>query len=424
MNRWETVDTQGSGEQAANPGKSGIRLDDIAPKHYNSPVQWLTLDWTRLSTTGGRSVKRPERVAVIGVGILGACVGWNLSRRGTKVVFIDAGKPGEGVTNWSFSWVNASNKTVRKSYFDLNVASMAAHRELAETLGPDSWWYPRGHLRWADDPATEAKLLETAALLADWDYQVEALTGIEVRRRLEPALTVPDEVPVLFYPDEAWVHGRHLVGRLVGQAVASGAELRAGTAVRDIGTRADGSVRTVALSDGSCLDVDIVVNAAGPSACNVAGLVARPLPMRREPGVVTRISCERVPVHRPMHAPHIEIRPDGDASAALHSREIDALIEAGESPSELARLLRELARHVVPALGNSRITGTRVSNRPIPADGFPSVGTVPSVPGYYEAVSHSGITLGPLIGRLLASEIHGGKRDQMLADFRPDRFPA
>ncbi|MEU8150387.1 FAD-dependent oxidoreductase [Nonomuraea sp. NPDC048901] len=368
------------------------------------------------------SVKRPERVAVIGVGILGACVGWNLSRHGAKVIFIDAGQPGEGVTNWSFSWVNASNKTARRSYFDLNVAGMAAYRELAGTIGPDSWWYPSGHLRWTDDPAAEAKLLETAGLLAGWDYRVEVCTGAEVRRRLEPALTMADEAPVVFYPDEAWVHGRHLVGRLVGQAVAAGAEHRFGTTVSDIGTGADESIRTVTLSDGSRLDVDIVVNAAGPSASHVAGLIARHVPMRREPGVVTRIGCAQVPVHRAMHAPHIEIRPDGDASVVLHSREIDALIDTVEDPAELARLLHELARQVVPEFADSRVVQTRVSNRPIPADGFPSVGAVPSVPGYYEAVSHSGITLGPVIGRLLASEIVGGERDELLADFRPERF--
>lgn len=372
----------------------------------------------------GGSVQRSERVAVIGVGILGASVGWNLSRHGAEVVFIDAGRPGEGVTNWSFSWVNASNKTVRRSYFDLNVAGMVAYRELAETIGPDSWWHPSGHLRWAGDPAAEAKFLETAGLLAGWDYRVEVYTGAEVRRRFEPALAVPGRAPVLFYPDEAWVHGRHLVGRLVGRAVASGAELRSGTAVCDIGIGigSDGSIRTVTLSDGSSLDVDIVVNAAGPSASQVAGLVARHLPMRREPGVVTRIDCAQLPVHRAMHAPHIEIRPDGDASMVLHSREIDALIDTGEDPAELARLLHESARHVVPELGNSRIAQTRVADRPIPADGFPSVGAVPSVPGYYEAVSHSGITLGPVIGRLLAAEILSGKRDELLADFRPERF--
>ncbi|MEV0348918.1 FAD-dependent oxidoreductase [Nonomuraea sp. NPDC050680] len=368
------------------------------------------------------SVKRPERVAVIGVGVLGASVGWNLSRHGAKVVFIDAGQPGEGVTNWSFSWVNASNKTARKSYFDLNVAGMAAYRELARTIGPDSWWHPSGHLRWTDGPAAEAKLLETAELLAGWDYQVEVYTGAEVRRRLEPALTMPGEAPVVFYPDEAWVHGRHLVGRLVGQAVASGAEHRFGAAVCDIGTGTDGSIRTVVLSDGSRLDVDTIVNAAGPSASHVAGLIARHLPMRREPGVVTRIGCAQVPVRRAMHAPHIEIRPDGDASMVLHSREIDALIDTGEDPAEFGRLLHESARHVVPELDDSRIVQTRVANRPIPADGYPSVGAVPSVSGYYEAVSHSGITLGPVIGRLLASEILSGKSDEMLADFRPERF--
>lgn len=113
-----------------------------------------------------------------------------------------------------------------------------------------------------------------------------------------------------------------------------------------------------------------------------------------------------------------------DRSRCLrHSREVDALIDTGEAPAELARLLHESARHVVPQLGDARIAETQVADRPIPGDGFPSVGAVPSVPGYYEAVSHSGITLGPVIGRLLASEILSGRTDDMLADFRPERFP-
>lgn len=374
---------------------------------------------------GSASQRQHVRVAVIGAGVIGACVGWNLVRQGAEVVLVDAGRPGEGVTDWSFSWVNASNKTVRRSYFDLNVAGIAEYRELAGTIAPDAWWHPSGHLRWTDDPAAQAKVMEIAGLLTDWDYRVEVFTGAEARRRFEPALTVPDRTPVVFYPDEAWVHGRRLVERLVGAAAAAGAEQRFGVAVRAVGTASDGGVRNVELTDGSRVEADIVVNAAGPAAAAVAELVGRDLPMRREPGVVTRIDCAGpVPIQRAVHAPHIEIRPDGDASMVLHSREVDALIDAGEDAARLGRRLHAGVRQVIPALDSSRITATRISNRPIPADGFPSVGAVPSVPGYYEAVSHSGITLGPVIGRLLASEIATGRRPGLLADFRPERFGA
>jgi glycine/D-amino acid oxidase-like deaminating enzyme len=368
------------------------------------------------------SGSQPPRVAVIGTGVLGASVGWNLQRQGADVTFLDAAQPGQGVSRWSFSWVNASNKTVSRPYFDLNVAGMAAHRELAGTIGADSWWHPVGHLRWTDEPAAEAKLLETVELLAAWDYNVEVHSGTEVRR-LEPAVAVPDEARAVFYPDEAWVHGRNLVTKLVDRAVLIGAKHRFGTAVRGIDTHADGGVRAVVLADGRRLEVDAVVNAAGPAAADVAALLARQLPMRWEPGAVARIACPSVPVGRPMHAPHIEIRPHDDTSLMVHSREVDALIDAGTDPAELGRLLHESARHVIPGLAGSGVAETHVSNRPIPADGFPSVGGVPSVPGYYEAVSHSGITLGPVLGRLLAAEILGGVRDELLAEFRPERFP-
>jgi hypothetical protein len=91
------------------------------------------------------------RVAVVGTGIVGACVGQALARRGAQVMMIDAGEPGAGVTKWSFSWVNASNKTHTRSYFDLNVAGTAAYEDLVLELGSSEWWHQTGHLRWCDD---------------------------------------------------------------------------------------------------------------------------------------------------------------------------------------------------------------------------------------------------------------------------------
>ena len=112
------------------------------------------------------------RIGVIGVGIIGASVGWHLANHGAEVVMIDAGRPGEGVTNWTFSWVNVSNKTETKEYFDLNVAGVAAHADLAATLGAGEWWHPSGHIRWFEDSDGAERLKD----------QVDLLEAMGVRR--------------------------------------------------------------------------------------------------------------------------------------------------------------------------------------------------------------------------------------------------
>jgi glycine/D-amino acid oxidase-like deaminating enzyme len=362
------------------------------------------------------------RVGVIGVGIVGASVGWHLSNRGVEVVMIDAGQPGGGVTNWSFAWVNASNKTETREYFDLNVAGMAAHRDLAAALGPGEWWHPSGHIRWFDDSDRTDGLQTQVDLLRSWGYDAMVWEAGRARRLLEPDVAFPsDDWPVAVYGDEGWVHGRSLVDRLAGEAENQGAELCVGNAVTGISLR-DGQPNEIALASGRRLEVDGVVNAAGPAGARIAALVERVLPMREEPGIVARLRCERVPIRRAMHSPHVELRPDGEDRVAIHSREIDAFIDQDGETQELARRLRGLAVDAVPALAASELVGSNVGMRPIPGDGFPSVGAVEGLGGYYEAITHSGITLAIIIGRLLSEEIVEGTVDDLLRPFRPGRF--
>jgi glycine/D-amino acid oxidase-like deaminating enzyme len=361
------------------------------------------------------------RIAVVGVGIVGASVGWHLTRRGVEVVMIDSGPPGEGVSNWSFSWVNASNKTETRGYFDLNVAGMAAHRDLAAALGPGRWWYPSGHLRWFDDAGRTEGLRNQVDHLRSWGYKAALWEAGRVRRLLEPDVEFPsDDTPVAVFPDEGWIHGRSLVDRLVEEAENQGAELCIGRAVSGISLREGHTLIT--LAGGPRIEVDGVVNAAGPAGAQIAALVGRVLPMRHEPGLVARLQCERVPIRRAMHSPHVELRPDGENLVAIHSREIDAFIDQDQDRRELAKRLRRLAVEVVPALGPAELVGSRVALRPIPGDGFPSVGAVEGLAGYYEAITHSGITLGMIIGRLLALEVVDGTVDDLVKSFRPGRF--
>ena len=46
------------------------------------------------------------RIAVIGAGIVGGAIAFNLARRGADVALVDAGEPGMGATSHSFAWIN------------------------------------------------------------------------------------------------------------------------------------------------------------------------------------------------------------------------------------------------------------------------------------------------------------------------------
>jgi len=81
-----------------------------------------------------------------------------------------------------------------------------------------------------------------------------------------------------------------------------------------------------------------------------------------------------------------------------------------------------LVVEAVPALAGPAVADARAMSRPIPADGFPSVGALDDLPGYYEAVAHSGITLAAVIGELLAEEITDGEVSPLIRPYRPGRF--
>ena len=74
-------------------------------------------------------------------------------------------------------------------------------------------------------------------------------------------------------------------------------------------------------------------------------------------------------------------------------------------------------------------SATSKVNVPAPALNMPSklptasvAGPLPSVPWLYVVATHSGITLAPLLGNLVAEEIIATSPQALLTAFRPDRL--
>lgn len=360
------------------------------------------------------------RVVVVGAGIVGASVAYRLAHGGAEVTVVDRGRAGAGTTSASFAWLNANHKTPR-AYFDLNLAGMVEHRRLRDELEGAPWLHEGGMLCWAGSSAEDEELRRRAARLHQWGYAVEWWPAREVRAGLEPALALPDDVEVAFFPDEGWVDAPGLTQALLRRAELRGTQLHEGVSVAAAEKLSAGRVR-LRLDDGRRLEADAVVNAAGTGAPAVARVFDRDLPFEPTTGLLVRLHVPGAPLARVLRGPRLNIRPDGQGHLLAHMEDIDERLRAGENRDDLVRELVQRTGELLPSAGPAEVTETMVGTRPIPEDGFPSLGAVAVHPGYYEAVTHSGVTLGPLLGRLLAAEILEGKVDALADPFRPDRF--
>ncbi|HET7037947.1 MAG TPA: FAD-binding oxidoreductase [Thermomicrobiaceae bacterium] len=362
-----------------------------------------------------------QRVAVIGAGVVGSSIAFRLAQAGAEVWLLDRAQPGGGTTGSSFAWANANQKTPR-DYYELNYAGLREHYRLREELGEAPWFHPEGNLMWDEDP-TELK--QRVARLRDWDYAAEWRGAAEVSQELEPRLRfAAPETPVAFFPEEAWIEAPRLAAALIERGRAHGLTARFGDEVRAIERQGE-QVAAVRLASGERIPVDAVVNAAGPGADRVAALLDLPLPLGPTRGLLVRLAAAGAPLGRIAHTPGVNLRPDGPGHLLIHHESIDHQLGERTGIALDDPLVAELRRRALAALdglGEAPVVAARIGTRPLPVDGRSCLGAVSAAPGYYEAVTHSGVTLGPLLGRLLTGEILSGEVDPLAAPFRPDRF--
>lgn len=364
-------------------------------------------------------------VAIIGGGIIGAATAYRLAATGARVTLLEAHEPGRGTSASSFAWLNSARKQPR-DYHDLNVAGIAEHLALAGEFDAASWLHRDGGLHWATTERGAANLQAQAERLLAWGYAMERITAAEARE-LEPGLLLDPEVvrAVWHTPVEGWCDVPQLVGALLDRARERGATVRPGSAVVAVG-REGGRATGLHLADGTRVAADAVVVCAGPRAAEVAALFAVALPVERVPGLLAVTAPVRQPLRRVCLTEEITLRPDPSGGLVLaHADDLDATIAADTPLAPLPPACDiALARggEFFPEVLRVGLASARIGVRPIPGDHVSIVGTLPGWDNAYIAATHSGVTLGPLLGRLIAEEILTGQAAAQTAPFRPDRF--
>ena len=93
-----------------------------------------------------------------------------------------------------------------------------------------------------------------------------------------------------------------------------------------------------------------------------------------------------------------------------------------DDPEGQAEEILHRAKRLIPEAEGIGLARHTIGWRPMPQDGLPVLGFSEGAPDVYVAVMYSGVTLAPLVGRLVASEILDGLSIEMLEPYRVSRF--
>ncbi|AZO12007.1 MULTISPECIES: FAD-binding oxidoreductase [unclassified Mesorhizobium] len=366
-----------------------------------------------------------HRVAVVGAGIFGVSTALHLARAGAQVTLITESTVASGASGRSLSWLNSA-RIRSAAYHALRMAGLDRYRTLAQQQPDANWLRFDGGLTWdADDERNEIAAVFKHEKAIGYDAR---LLRPEEIAAVTPGIDTSAVTPqgAIFNPAEGWVDLPSLIGLLLGEFKARGGTLleNAGQASVNV---ANGRARGVRSALGDPIEADSVLVATGAA---VPALVAESgvrIPDATPISLLVRTKPLNSPLKAVLNTPRVAVRPTLDGALVLDSAWSEEEVEINPDGTygvreETVKGLLHAASHVLEGNPELGLDGYGVGPKPIPADGEPVLGQLDSIPGYHVAFSHSGATLGLIVGELLGQEILTGEPHPMLATFQPARF--
>lgn len=357
-------------------------------------------------------------VVVIGGGIVGASIALHLTDAGVDTVVVERDASPQGASSASFASLTALDETSRDSYLLKTLGIVGWHR-WGKRLGREIGLRWGGEVRWAQSRDGAAELVDKVERAHARGYPVRLIST----KQLKELVTVADPEPVeaaSFAPEDGQVEP--------AKVIAAAKE-----ALREAGSRFIHGRGKVVVNDGGVdvvvaderVEASTVVLAAGAESAALADRLGWEVPMVPSPGLLVTtspaapIAAQTIYV-TPASGPPVHLRQLDDGRVLIGERGQDWVAQ-NPTRRHASTLLHQAARFF-PALADVEIDSFSVEWRPMPGDRAPIIGPAPGLPSLYIAVMHSGVTLAPAVGELVAHELVEGRPAARLEPFRPARF--
>lgn len=375
--------------------------------------------------------KTQPHIAIVGGGIIGCSVALHLARSGASVTLFEKNILASGATKNSLAWINPV--TNNADYMHLRLLSMAHWRELDSRLKAGVIW--GGSISWTKGEKKAAILRAKTALLAKTGTPFQTLPDSQAIEKLSTAVshigTVSD---ALYLPRDGHVDPVHATHVFAAEARRLGAAIHEHSEIVSVERKAD-KVVAVHLAEKR-IPVDQVIFVGGTDTPHLMSMLGIPFELRHAPGLVVH-SKPRPIVTRMVYEASGELEfkqyANGQIITSLTSGPPDLPQHQGIRAHQMqyptknlrewhGKMLLSRTAAYLPAAASAEPEEILLGFRPMPMDKMPVIGPVPGQKGCYMIVTHSGITLSPILGKLAAQEMLGSAPASVLAPFRPTRF--
>lgn len=349
------------------------------------------------------------RTLVIGAGMLGSAIAWRLAEAGLPVRMIDAGDGAEQASQGSLCWLNAAT-CADAEYAAFRIRSLRMWHEIA-ARHPDCPVQFQGSVVWTDTPSDTDTQID---LMTHLDWPVERLAHADLQALFPGAHHVPDAA--LLAPREGTAHPGQIVHWVRARAMAAGAQVSGGTVIGL--TQAAGRIAGVTLDDGTEIDSEAVIIAAGRNATPLLQGAGLALPQRPGEGLTGWTQPCAAVVGHAVSSDRLDFWQDHMGRVLFTSPAAKTPQNAdGMDEQDMLRALAGLC----PQLADATVDRSFARTRPLPLDGLPALGhTGPE--GLFVACTHSGMTLAPVIADSLAAAVSGTGKSDITARFHIERF--
>lgn len=385
---------------------------------------------------------QPYDVAIVGGGIIGLSCGYYLAKRKKRVVVLEAGGFGDGASGACDDMILLQSKKPGIN-LELAIESLELYRALRSELQDDLGFANYGGMVLIRSQQELRLMEEFVQQQRSYGLEVEILDEKEMHKR-QPFIS-RDFIASTYSSIDAQadpfavMHAFERTGRELGMTV------RRQTPVLAIACDRHGDFLLTTPKETYLAPQ--VINAAGAWANQVASLVGLHVPITPKRGQI--VITEKIPpvgqtnlwsakylvtklkegVEIPLSEEEQELglgfaftRSAGDTYLIGSTRE-----EVGYDKQTTLKGIRALVRQAVsfiPLLAEVNFIRVIAGLRPATPDGKMILGEHENLHGFYTAAGHEGdgISLAPITGKLMASILCDGKKEERLNELSPSRF--